>query len=176
VTAASILNQLCVYFGGAYDDDSRSYRSPQVDGLGAVRRAFSKRVDHVDYVLDDIADSGALMVVQLSHGDERRVAFGGATSGVKRRHFLADLHVFVRSTAAFAEDAHDFTIGLLDGIIERVHADRTCGSGGFENGGFQVGEGDAPTFEWDLAPAETSAELTKLYLHIVTDVLEYVQA
>lgn len=176
MSASTVLNQLCVYFGGAYDYDSRSYRSPRVDGLGTVRRAFSKRVDHVDYTLDDIADNGALMVVQLSHGDERRVAFGGATSGVKRRHFQADFHVFVRSTAAFAEDAHDFTLDLLDAIIARVHLDRTCGSGGFENGGFQVGEGDAPGFEWDLAPAETAAELTKLYLHITTDVLEYVQA
>lgn len=176
MTVASVRHGLCTFFGGAYDADTRSYRSPQIPGLGIVKRGFAKRINNVDYTLDEIADTGCMMVVQLERGNERRVAFGGATSGVKRRLHEANLHCFVRSTAAFAEDAQDFTDALLEAIIDRVHADRTCGSGGIEVGGFQVGEGDAPQFDWDMAPAETASELTKLYLHIVFDVLEYVQA
>jgi hypothetical protein len=176
LTVAGVRHGLCAFFGGAYDADSRSYRSPQIAGLGAVRRAFAKRFDQRDYTLDEIADTGCLMVVQLERGDERRIAVGGATSGVKRRHHEAHFHCFVRSAAGFAEDAQDFADALLDGVIARIHSDRTCGSGGIEVGGFQVGEGDAPMFEWEMPPAETASEVTKVYLHIVTDVLEYVAA
>jgi hypothetical protein len=176
MTAAVVLDQLCTFFGGAYDPDTRTYRDPQVAGLGAVRRAFPKRDDKIYYTLGATTDHGCVMVVQLRHGDERRIAVGGATSGVKQCRYLAELHCFIRSTAAYAEDAYDYACDLREAIIARVHGDRTCGSGGIEVGGFQVGEGDSPRFEWDLPPAETHAELTKLYLHIAFDVLEYVQA
>lgn len=176
MTVASVKHGLCTYFGGAYDSDTRSYRSPQIPGLGIVKRGFGKRINVVDYALDEVTDFGCMMIVHLEHGDERREAVGGPTSGLKRRHHEAHLHCYVRSTAAYAEDAQDFRDELLDSIIDRVHADRTCGSGGIEVGGFQVGEGDAPQFEWEMPPAETASEVTKVYLHIVFDVLEYVQA
>lgn len=175
--AIEVIDGLCRYFGGPFDADTRSYRTPQVAGLGAVRRAFPKRDDKIDYTLGAAgAEHGCVMTVQLSHGEERRVAVAGPESGLKRVEYLAELHCFIRSTAAYAEDAADYAHGLRDALIAHVHADRTCGSGGFEVGGFQVGEGDGPRLEWDLSPAESHSELTKLYLAIRFDVLEFIQA
>ena len=39
------------------------------------------------------------------------------------------------------------------------------GTGGWEQGGFDIGESD-PWLRWNMAPAETSAELTSGYLAI----------
>lgn len=177
MSAASALDALCRFFGGTYDAATHTYRTPQVSGLGVVRRAFAKRDDHVDYTLGapGVAN-GCQMVIQLGSGSERRVAVAGASSGLKQVRHLADLHCFIRSTAAYAEDAQDYAYGLLDGIRNRVHGDRTCGTGGFEVGGIQAGEGDEPEFDWEMSVAESHAELTKMYLKVTFDIVEYVQA
>ena len=176
MTVTAVRNQLCVFFGGTYDTVTRTYRTPQVVGLGAVRRAFAKRDDHVDYTLGQVTDHGCQMVVQLSEGSERRIAAAGPTLGLKERRHRIDLHCFIRSTAAFAEDAQDYADTLREAILDRIHADRTCGSGGFEVGGFQVGEGSGVDIDWHLSQASTVVELTKFYLLITTTALENIQA
>jgi hypothetical protein len=44
---------------------------------------------------------------------------------------------------------------LKDAIFARLRADRTCGSGGFEAGGFHMGEGGEPWFRWGMGQAKT---------------------
>jgi hypothetical protein len=71
----------------------------------------------------------------------------------------------MRSYAEWAEDAQDAFYDLLEALKARIRADRCMGSGGWEVGGFDVGEG-APWLRWSMAPAETSAEMTQGYLAI----------
>lgn len=178
MTAQAVQNQICVYFGGPYDYPTRSYRTPQVPGLGVVRRAFPKREDEAEFFLSTGpgVGLGSAMVVWLVDGDERRIAFAGATDGRKRVAYQVQLHLFVRCKLDHAEDGQDYAYGLLDAIRDHIHADRTCGSGGFEVGGFQVGEGDAPQFRWHLEQANTSEDVTDLYMRIETDALEIIAA
>lgn len=174
----TVLNQLCVYFGGAYDPATHTYRTPQVTGLGVVRRAWPKRDDHAEYYhgMPPGSLNGCQMVVQASGGSESRAAVGGAVSGLKRLNHHIELHCFIRSTAPYAEDTQDYAYGLRDAIFTHIHTDRTCGSGGFEAGGFQIGEGGEPWLGWELAQARSSADASKSYLLITCDANEYVEA
>src|SRR5262249_47987089 len=81
VTARTVQNQICQYFGGPYDQSTRSYRTPQIPGLGVTRRAFPKREDEAEYYLGmpPGIGNGCVMVVWLLDGDERRIAVAGAT-------------------------------------------------------------------------------------------------
>lgn len=174
MTAQTVLNQFAVYFGGPYDAATRTYRTPQLPGLGVVRRAWAKDDVHADYLLNMQAgtESGSQMVVQLSDGESMRRALG-----VKRVHYHVELHVFIRSVAAYAEDVQDYGYALRDAIVARIEADRTCGSGGFEAGGFQVGEGEGDMWlRWEFGQSATNAQLTQAYLRIDTTAVEYIQA
>lgn len=181
MSVQSVLNQLCVYFGGPFDTATRTYRTPQVTGLGVVRRAWAKRDDHAEYLVGMPPGSanGSQMVVQIEDGEESRVAVGGAVSGVKRLSHAVQLHCFIRSTERYAEDTQDYGYALRDAILAHIRADRTCGSGGFEAGygvGFQVGEGGEPWIRWHLSQTRSSAEESKAYLLITFDANEYAQA
>jgi hypothetical protein len=177
VTAQSVQDQICQFFGGPYSSATHDYRSPQVAGLGQVRRAFPKREDQADFTLGQAGvANGCVMVVWLLDGDEKRIALAGAVDGRKEVRHVVQFHCFIRSTASYAEDAQDYAYGLLDGIRAHIHADRTCGSGGFENGAFQVGEGDAPRFTWHMEQGNTSEDVTEIYLLVSTDALEIVAA
>ena len=180
MTTQTVLDQLCVYLGGPYDAAQRIYhQTPQVvSGLYSVRRAWAKQEDAAQYLYGAPpgTKSGCAMVVQIPDGSEQRVAVGGAVSGVKRLAHVVELHGFIRSSELYAEDSQDFGYALRDAIFARIRADRTCGSGGFEVGGFQVGEGGQPWLRWHLSQAATRAELTKLYLRIDFEAHEYIQA
>ena len=177
MTAANVQDQICQYLGGAYDPNTHSYRTPQVSGLGAVRRAFPKREDLADFYLGQTGvASGCVLVVWLIDGGEKRIAVAGAVDGRKQVRHMVQLHCFIRSTALYAEDAQDYAYGLLDAIRARIHADRTCGSGGFEAGAFQVGEGQDPLFNWHMEQGNTSEDVTEIYLLITTDAIEIVAA
>lgn len=184
MSATSVLNQLCVYFGGPYDAGTHTYRTPQITvpgmAVGVIRRAWAKRDDHADYYLGATGIfTGCQIVVQLDSGRESRAAVGGATSGLKHVQHDVEMHCFIRSSASYAEDTQDSTYALLDAIRARIEADRTCGSGGFEAGvgvGFQVGEGGAPHLQWHTSAGRSSAEETKAYLNIHFAADEYVMA
>lgn len=184
MSTPSVLNQLGVYFGGLYDATLRRYGTPQVTGLGAVRRGKAKRLDPAEFYLGMSADptpaNGAVMFVHELGGTERRVAVAGATDGVKKVTHDVELEIWCRSTEAYAEDASDAVYALKEAIFARIHADRTCGSGGFEAGGFQVGEdregGGTPFLAWEIAGPETSAEVTKHTLTVAFTATEYIHA
>ena len=182
MTTPSVINQLGVYFGGAYDTTLRRYGTAQVTGLGAVRRAKPKRLDPAEFYLGMAAgaEAGAVMFVHELGGSERRVAVAGATSGVKKVTHDIELELWCRSTESYAEDAADAVYALKEAIFARIHADRTCGSGGFEAGGFQVGEdregGGTPFLAWEISEAESSVEVTKHTLTISFTATEYIHA
>lgn len=181
MTAVSVVNQLCVYFGGAYDWKSHSYRTPalSVPGLtmGAVRRAKPKRFDQADYFLGAAGTGiGCQMFFFLKPGVESRVGFGGATAGLKRVSHSVEMLCLIRSSAPYAEDVQDALYALQDAIRARIHADRTCGSGGIENGGFQVGEGGEPWIRWSDSEVESTAERTEALLPVSFEAHEYIIA
>lgn len=182
MTVQSVLNQICVYLGGPYDAARRIYANapsaPIVAGLYTVKRAWAKQDDHSMYTYGASPHplSGAMMVVQIPNGDERRVAVAGATNGLKKVAYRVEMHNYVRSAEPYAEDSQDFGFALKDNIFARLRADRTCGSGGLELGGFHVGEGGQPWFRWAMGQAKTSDGLTKVYLRIECEAHEYIQA
>src|SRR5205823_5410552 len=71
VSAVNVADQICTYFGGAYDATTHTYRTPQLsvtnlDGP-VVRRSPPKRDDHTtDYSLGAPGvPAGCLILVQL---------------------------------------------------------------------------------------------------------------
>lgn len=161
-----IRDGICCWFGGIYDPATRSYRNPQVPGLGVVRRARPKVMSDEDYTVgapQPGVDAGATMLVHLDTWTEQRVAMAGAFDGLKLVQANAVLHVWLRSRAEHAEDAQDAFYDVLMAIGDRIRQDRCMGTGGFEAGGFQVGEGGAPWITSQMEPAEVSSEMTTAY-------------
>lgn len=177
-----VRDRVCQWFGGDYDPTTRSYRAPQVSGLGAVRRARPRTNDAGDYYLGagPGAVAGSQMVVHVARGSEERAAIAGAHGGLKLVRHQVMLHVFLRGTADYPEDVQDAFFQLKDALIERIREDRCMGTGGFEAGygaGFVVGEGGDPWLSWEMDPAETSESgLTSGYLTISFEAHEYEQA
>lgn len=183
MTVQGVLNQICTYLGGPFDATRRIYANvpsaPLIAGLYVVRRAWAKQDDHAMYTYGANPHplSGAMMIVQIPAGDEKRIAVAGATSGVKQVSHTIEMHTYIRSEEPYAEDSQDFGLALKDAIFTRLRADRQCGSGGFSApGGFQIGEGGQPWFRWAMGQAKTSAGLTKVYLRIECEAHEYIQA
>jgi hypothetical protein len=178
MTTQTILDQICQFFGGPYDSAQRIYhQSPQlVTGVYTVKRAWWKQEDNTAYLLGASTGtrSGCALIVQIEDGTEERETPG--QPGIKKAAHAVSLHGYVRSTEAYAEDAQDFAYGIKDALIARIHADRTCGSGGFEVGGFQVGEGGSPWIRWRVRQGRTTAELTKIYVGVYFEAHEYLQA
>lgn len=167
-TLRGVRDGVCRWFGGPYDQRTRSYRTPQVELLGAVRRARPKSDDEGDYYLGAPAAGalmGSTMFVHVDSGVESRAAIAGAFGGLKFLTSAVMLHVFMRSNNDFAEDAQDAFYDLLENIKNRLREDRCLGTGGFENGGFDVGEDD-PWLRWNMAPAEATVEVTTGYLAV----------
>jgi hypothetical protein len=181
VSTQQIRDGVCQWFGGPYDQEFRSYRIPQVHGLGVVRRGRPKRDDAADYYLGAPsagAVAGAQMLVHVARGVEQRAAMAGPFGGLKLVAHSVTLHVFMRSTSEWAEDAQDAFYDLKDALIARIREDRCMGTGGFESGygeGFSVGEGGEPWLIWEMDPAETSDELTSGYLTVSFDAHQYEQ-
>lgn len=167
---------ICTWFGGAYDPESRSYRDPQVPGLGAVRRARAKVVPDTDYYLGAPSSgsvAGSHMWLHIEHGVESRAAFAGAFDGLKLLRSACTLYVYMTSTSPYLEDATDAFYALLEAIKDRIRQDRCMGSGGFENGGFVVGEGGAPWLTWRMVPPEPYKEVTTAWLEIQFEATYY---
>lgn len=157
---------ICCWFGGIYDPATRSYNNPQVPGLGVVRRARPKVQSDEDYYLGAPSSgmiAGATMLVHLDTWSEQRVAMAGAFDGIKLITGSVVMHVWLQSRAEHSEDATDAFYDVLDAIGDRLRQDRCMGSGGFEAGGFQAGEGGAPWITWQMEPAEVSSEVTAAY-------------
>jgi hypothetical protein len=181
MTATAVVQQTCQYFGGStYDTDTRSYRNPQVAGLGAVRRAFPRNADENDYFIGESvgAGSGCSMVVEIFEGVESRVAMAGATNGLKYCKYKVILNCYIISMEPYAEDTQDYVYELRDNIIALIRLDRTLGSGGFEAGvgvGFMVGEGGEPWITWRMSQPDTDENRTKQYLMIEFDAHQFDQ-
>lgn len=167
MSPAAILDQLCQFFGGPYDAGTHTYRTPTVTNLSVVRRAFPKRLDSAEFFIGKPpgTGTGAQMTVMLPDGGSRRIAAPAVTGGRRRVRQAVDCHCYIWSTAGYAEDTQDFAYTLLAQILAKIYTDPTCGSGGFEQAGFQVGEGDAPDINWEYSQAETNIdEVTQGYL------------
>ena len=174
-TVQGVRDTICRWFGGPYDPNTRSYRTPQVPGLGVVRRARPKREDNADFYVGAPAAgqlAGSQMFVHIDGGVETRAAFAGAFGGLKLLTSAVVLHVFLRSNAEWAEDAQDAFYDLLEALKRRCREDRCMGSGGWEQGGFDAGENDS-WLRWSMAPSETAAELTHGYLSLEFEVRYY---
>lgn len=181
MSVASVTEALCSYFGGRYDPLTRTYRQPQltVPGLtmGAVRRGKAKRLDLAEFTLGIVgATTGCIMWISLTPGEETREGYGGSVAGLKKIRHDVVMDCAIRSESSYAEDVRDAQLGLQEAIAEHIRADRTCGSGGIEAGGFQVGEGPPPGIRWTLYDPVTRAEKTEALVRVTYPADEYVIA
>lgn len=169
-TTATIIDQVCQFFGGAYDSTQHEYTSPTVAGLSSVRRAWAKREDYMDFFRGQPPGTmtGAIMIVQIPDTADNRIALPAGT-GRRIVHYTIDLHTFIWSKALYVEDAQDQGYALRDALVARIRSDFTLGTGGIENNNFMVGEG-APGAEGDIRTHldmwVTEDESTKGYLLI----------
>jgi hypothetical protein len=174
-TTLGVRDGICRWFGGPYDERTRSYRTPQVEYLGVVRRARPKSDDEADYYLGAPASGasmGSYMLVHIDAGTETRAAIAGAFGGLKYVESAVLLHLFLRSNEEFAEDATDLFYELKDNLTRRLREDRCLGTGGWEQGGFDAGEDDGGV-RWSMAPPEVTTEVTTGYLVIEFTVRYY---
>lgn len=173
-TDTAVLDGVCQFFGGPYSAVTHTYATPTVAGLTVVRRALAKRQDIAEYFvgLPKGTATGCVMVVHLPHGSDRRAAMP-AVLGRRKSVYDVEAHCFIRSTASYSEDVQDFLYSLRDAIVTKIRTDPTLGSGGFEAGGFQVGEGDEPSIDWDASLTETVNDVTQAYLMIAFQAAAY---
>lgn len=146
MSATAFIDTVCQFFGGPYDSTSHTYNSPTVAGLSAVRRAWAREDWAGEYFknLTVGTATGCLMVVQIPDIiDGPRVAL----PGIQGRRFVrygVDLHFWFMSKALFVEDCQDAVYAMRDAITAKIRTDPTLGSGGFEAGNFDAGEGQQP--------------------------------
>lgn len=181
MSAATVCDAICKYFAGSYDPTTRTYHSPQiyVPGLtvGAIRRARPKRLDDADYFLGQPGSPvGCQIYIRALSGQESRDGLGGPTTGLKRVRHNVVMDCMLRSDSRYAEDTQDALYALLDAITAHIHADRTCGTGGIEAGGFNVGEGGAPWISWQMSDVVSTAEKTTALLRVSYSPSEYIFA
>jgi len=178
VSVQTALDGMCRYFGGPYDEVTRTYRSsPLVQyGVGVVRRAWPKRDDHNDYFngQEPGARTGCQMVVWIPRHSERRVALGGEHGGMKQITYEVVLNLYIRSRCEYAEDAQDDVYALRDAVIAHMREDRTLGGAVFQAGEHTSDGMDGIDFR--QAQPETKAEITKSFLEITFAAIEFVSA
>lgn len=179
--ATTVAHGLATFFGGSYDAGTRTYRTPQLTvpgvAMGVLRRARPKRVDQADFYLGATgATTGCMIYLLLSPGEESRVGLGGARYGLKHIQHEVTMDCLLRSTAEYAEDTQDALYALQTAITDRIHTDRTCGSGGIEVGGFQIGEGGPPWIHWVTSDVVSTAEKTEALLRCSFAASEYIIA
>ncbi|MCX5209816.1 hypothetical protein OG689_11020 [Kitasatospora sp. NBC_00240] len=176
MSVQSALHGICTYLGGAYDAQTRTYRSSTIPSVGVVRRAFAKADDHADYYRGQPtgARTGCQMVVTIYRSTEFRVALGGEHGGMKQRNFDVELGCFLRSRTAYAEDAQDDVYALQDAIVERLRADRTLGGAVFQAGEYIDGNAALAGITFTYGQPEVRSELTKSYLGVTFAACEFV--
>lgn len=169
-STTTVADQICQFFGGTYDSALHFYHPPTVAGLSTVRRAWPKQDDGSEYFYGQPLGTatGTVMVVWISGGHDHRVALP-AIQGRRKTHYSVDLNCYILSTAAFAEDCQEFGYALRDALFTKIRTDPTLGTGGIENGAFQVGEGSEDgggEIAWTYEQGETVDEVTKAYLQV----------
>jgi hypothetical protein len=176
VSIQLVLDGICQYFGGPYDQPSRTYRSSPIPGVGVVRRAFPKRDDHNDFFHGQQpgARTGAQMVVTIYRQKEFRVALGGEHSGMKQVNYEVSLACFLRSRSEYAEDAQDDAYELRDAIVDWMRLDRTLGDSVFQAGEYIEGAGNGISCSY--GQPESKSELTKHFMEVTFAACEFVQA
>lgn len=147
-TFAGVADALCRFFGGSYQAVTHDYRTApaggtNIAGLALVRRGFAKREDYNDFFAGAAPGTmtGAWMAVWVPDKVRRRLTTP-AVLGRKQVNIAVELHVYVFSKAPYAEDCNDVLDAIDAAIIALIETDPTVATGGFEAGGFQVGEGD----------------------------------
>lgn len=174
----SVYDGICQYFGGPYDPQTRTYRSSPLSqfGVGVVRRAWAKRDDHEDYFWGQPpgARTGCQIVLFIPRHSERRVALGGAHSGMKQITYEVTLNCYIRSRCEHAEDAQDDVQALEDALVEHMRLDRTLGGAVFQAGEYVTGGLDGISFRY--GQPETKAELTRSFLEMTFAAIEFVSA
>jgi hypothetical protein len=178
MSVQTVLDGICRYFGGPYDQPTRTYRSSPLAqyGVGVVRRAWAKRDDHADYVHGQQpgARTGCQIVVFIPRHNERRIAVGGAHNGMKQITYEVTLNCFIRSRTPHAEDAQDDVYALRDALVEHMRLDRTLGGAVFQAGEHVDGGLDGIDFRY--GQPETKAEVTRSFLEITFAAIEFVNA
>jgi hypothetical protein len=172
----TVLDGICRYFGGPYDEATRTYRSSPIAGVGVVRRAWAKRDDHADYFRGQSpgARTGCQIVVWIPRHWEIREALGGPYSGMKRVGYDVELACYIRSRVPHAEDAQDDVYALRDALVERLRLDRTLGGAVFQ-AGEHIEDGQS-NIVFEYGQPESTAELTKGFLLMSFGAVEYVMA
>lgn len=173
---ADVIDGICRYFGGPYDDATRTYRASPIPMVGVVRRAWAKRDDHADYFVGQAPGSrtGCQIVVFIPRRSESRLALGGAHGGHKTVLYDVQLCCFIRSRSKHAEDAQDDVFALEDAIVDWMRQDRTLGGAVFEAG--EHVDGGTGSIDVDYGQPETKDELTKSFLQVSFTAVEIVQA
>jgi hypothetical protein len=178
VSVQSVLDGICRYFGGPYDEQTRTYRSSPLSshGVGVVRRAWAKRDDHADYFWGQPPGTrtGCQIVVFIPRHSERRIALGGEHGGMKQVTYEVTVNAFIRSNCPYAEDAQDDVHALRDALIEHMRLDRTLGGAVFQAG--EHADGGMDGIDVRYGQPETKAELTKSFLEITFAAIEFVSA
>lgn len=170
MTAATVVDQICQYFGGAYDANTHTYHFPPAAllaaGLSVVRRGVPKRNDWAEYIQGQPAGTmtGVVMLVWIGDDEDARVTLP-AIQGRRKVRYVVELACYVWSKTAYAEDVSDFVYAFGDAIKTRIRLDPTLGTGGIEAGNFQVGEGDG-RIAVHREQGETTADGTKAYISI----------
>ena len=190
-TLTSVTNQIATYFAGPYDSARRLYWSgvagtQLVAGLYSIKTA---RPANFDAKLWDLGAAtppaiSALAILDVGADDdmEQRVALP-AVNGVKKVTHDVMLTVMFRGSTPYAEDVTLAIRAMRDALATRLRADITCGSGGFEVGGFQLAE-TSPWLRFRYGGVssisgtgvKSSAGLTKGTLIMATEAHYYVVA
>lgn len=144
MSAATVIDQVCQFFGGPYDSATHTYHTPTVAGVGTVRRAWAGHDDFADYMFGMPLGTatGCVIVVQIPDKLDGPRAALPAVQGRRRVSYSVELHCYFWSTALYVEDCQDAVYALQDAITAKIRTDPTLGTGGIENNAFQVGEGD----------------------------------
>ncbi|MFG3287259.1 hypothetical protein ACGF3G_00345 [Streptomyces sp. NPDC048179] len=178
MSVQAVLDGICRYLGGAYDEQSRTYRSSPLTkaGVGVVRRAWPKRDDHGDYFwgMPPGTRTGAQIVVFIPRHSEHRVALGGEHGGMKQVVYEVVLNCYIRSNCAYAEDAQDDVHALRDALLEHLRLSRTLGGAVFQAG--EHIDGGMDGIDVQYSQPETKAELTKSFVEITFAAIEFINA
>lgn len=112
-----------------------------VAGLGTVYAHPPKFTSEGDFVStnDPGHTSGAVIYLHLRRQEERRIAVGGATSGIKLRAYSVGMICVFRSKTADTQSVGAENDAFLDSLVEAILANRNAGAPGTV---FQWGEGD----------------------------------
>lgn len=183
MTTLTVADTIATFLAGPYDAATRLYHSstpgtPVVAGLYSLKRARPKQWDGAEYdygMQPGVTQIGCTGIVLVEGGTESRIAVAGATSGVKMVRHDVQIDFMLRGTSAHAEDVEDAQRALWDAVVARIRSDRTCGSGGFEVGGFQIAETD-PWLRHTFSSVTTSNNVSKAAMILTTEAHELVQA